>query len=98
MRKGSAFHPSQKKRAEAKAELDRVRQLDRERKEAIEEMREEERQKRAEKKRRREINEKRAETTQALNPKKLRQKLSTMSKKQKRQIRKTSVSAFSEYA
>ena len=83
------FHTSWKAKQAKKAEMDHVRDQERQRKQAIEERNTEIREKRAEKVRRRAANEKKSETVVALNPKKLRQKLKTMSKKQMRSIRKT---------
>jgi hypothetical protein len=68
-----------------------VREQERARKQEIEDRNAELRERRQDKLKRRAANEKKSETVQVLNPKKLRQKLKTMSKKQKRQIRKTSV-------
>merc|ERR1711916_347682 len=84
-RANKVHHSSWKAKLERKAEYDRIREMERIRQEEIEAAREAVRQKRAEKKRRRELNECKSEQTQELNPKRLRQKLKTMSKKQKRQ-------------
>ena len=72
-------------------ELQRVRELERMRQAELEEQREAVREKMREKKRRKELNERKSEIVQPLNPKKLRQKLKTLSKKQKRLIKKTTV-------
>ncbi len=91
VRNGKAFHSSWKEKQAKKAELDHVREQERLRKQEIEDRNTEIRERRQEKLKRRAANEKKSETVQVLNPKKLRQKLKTMSKKQKRQIRKTTV-------
>jgi len=91
VRQGKAFHTNWKEKQAKKAELDHVREQERMRKQEIEDRNTEIRERRQEKQKRRAANEKKSETVQALNPKKLRQKLKTMSKKQKRQIRQTTV-------
>ncbi len=89
MRTGKAFHTNWKEKQAKKAEMDHIRDQERQRKLDAEQKTQEIRERRQEKMKRRAANERRAETVQPLNPKKLRQKLKTLSKKQLRTIRKT---------
>jgi hypothetical protein len=92
VRTGKAFHTNWKEKQAKKAEMDHIRDQERQRKAEIDEKNQEIRERRQEKLKRRLANEKRSEVVQPLNPKKLRQKLKTMSKKQLRSIRKTTAS------
>lgn len=89
--KDKAAHKSWSQKEELRHELKRVRDLDRARKEAMEESFNRKKEAAEERKKRRIINERNSQITQPLNSKKLKQKLKTMSKKQLRQIRKEGV-------
>ncbi len=89
--KAKSAHTSWEQKTALKNEMKRVRDMDRERSEALEAERQRKRAAREDKLKRKIINERASQLTQPLNPKKLRQKLKTMSKKQLRSIRKEGV-------
>jgi hypothetical protein len=88
---GKVHHPGWDQKQLLRAETKRVRDMEAQRQQELEDARAALRDRRMAKRRRDEINERRAEQTQTLNPKRLRQKLKTMSKKQKRQVRRSTV-------
>lgn len=91
MRKNKPLHSSWSVKQEQRAEMSRLREMDRARKQQYQDDLQAKREAREERQKRRKINERKAEITQKLNPKKLKQKLKTMNKKQLRAIRKEGV-------
>lgn len=89
--KSKSAHSSWAEKEALRAEKNRVKELERARKQEMQDALDRKRAAREEKQRRTLLNARKSEQVVALNPKKLRQKLKTMSKKQLRNIRKEGV-------